>query len=655
MKTYGSKRSLFILIGLLILQLILIVLLPYRWLIGILLVLSDIVVFWHRWREQRQLHLTNREMIEKATAVAENSLKYVSQDMPVGIISWDELNKISWMNPYMNHYLHDRSLAEQQRFVQQLLNKKERKQNTYELDSTMFRFFLDENKKVAYFVDISDQMNLALKETLQLPVVGIISIDNYDDAIDKRNEREISYVNSFVTTMLSDWMERYGVFYKRVNAERYFFFARNEDLEQMKERRFDLLDKLRQEAEEQNIPITLSMGISYGDEDLAEIGNVAQNNLDIALARGGDQVVLKDVDESAKAVYYGGNSTSAGKRTRVRSRAMSTAIRNIFKGVGDIYIMGHRYPDMDVLGAAYGVACLAKFQNKTPYIIIDEKEIVPDITRCLEEIHKTPELESYVITPNEALAQIRPEDLLVMVDYNRPSLSISEDVYNQFDKRIIIDHHRRGEEFPKETLLTYIESSASSSAELVAELIQFESNGTNRLEKQTATLLLAGITVDTKNFAVRTTARTFDIASYVKSCGADTSLVQYLLSSDIASYLEISRLVGESQYVAEDIVIAAGDEETTYNSVLTAKTADTLLSMVGINASFVITKREDGLIGVSARSKGTVNVQLMMEALGGGGHFTNAAAQVKESSIAEVKIRLISIIHETIDHTEEKE
>ena len=242
-----------------------------------------------------------------------------------------------------------------------------------------------------------------------------------------------------------------------------------------------------------------------------------------------------------------------------------------------------------------------------------------------------------------------------MVDYHKPSLSISQSLYEQFDKIVIIDHHRRGEEFPSKPLLTYIESSASSASELVTELIQYQSSRANRLDRFEATLLLAGMTVDTNSFNVRTTARTFDVASYLKACGADASLVQYLLSSDLETYLEISDLIAQSEYVTSDIVVATGTDEKEYNSVIAAKTADTLLSMININGAFVITKRTDGLVGISARSTGTINVQLIMESLGGGGHFTNAATQLENVTVEETKQRLLAVINENMNQLYDKE
>ncbi len=653
-KTSLTPRPLFILLFILI-EVLVILFMPFRFVSALVILIMNVVCIRYWLKMRRWLTLRNREKIQQASTVAETNLAYVSEIMPVGIISYQPTTqKIEWLNPFALG-IKDQSALSEDELLDAFFAAKEKKKNQLYLADKTFQFDLDTVKGVVYFSDITQTQLLKLHQANSQPVIGLLSIDNYADAIDKLDDKEISYLNSFVTTLISDWMNEYHVFFKRINSERFFFFAQWSDLKRMMDKKFDLLDRLRAEAEKQNLPITLSMGIAYGQNSLDEIGGEAQNNLDVALVRGGDQVVVKEMREGAKPVYYGGKSAKTVKRTRVRSRAMSTALRRIFDETGDVFIMGHKFPDMDAIGSAFGVSCLARFNQKKAYVVIDESEIIPDVERCLEEIHKHPDLEAQLISPKRAMELKKDEDLLVMVDYHKPSLSISQSLYEQFDKIVIIDHHRRGEEFPSKPLLTYIESSASSASELVTELIQYQSSRANRLDRLEATLLLAGMTVDTNSFNVRTTSRTFDVASYLRTCGADASLVQYLLSSDLETYLEISHLIAQSEYVTSDIVVATGTEEKEYNSVIAAKTADTLLSMININGAFVITKRTDGLVGISARSTGTINVQLIMESLGGGGHFTNAATQLENVTVEETKQRLLTAIKENMNQLYDKE
>ncbi|MDT2740002.1 DHH family phosphoesterase [Enterococcus canintestini] len=622
---------------------------PNLWVNLVLFAAINVFVYYVYYTLQNLQALTDDQRIRKSAQIAIDNSKFLSSVSPSIIFIYQPKTfRLDWMN--------HRALDLNEQVGQDLLWDKTLKpllvgskdEGTLRVSDKSFEYIIDRQKNIVFLLDKTTEVAAQNYQASQQTAIGIISVDNYDDVVDKMDAKETSYLNSFVTTFISDWSDEYGIYLKRLNAERFYFVAHASDIKKMAQEQFSLLDKIRTAAEEQSIPLTISMGISYGDQTGEKIGEVSQTCLDIALVRGGDQVVVKEANDEAKPKFYGGKTASVTKRTRVRSRAMGTALNKILAAAEDIYIMGHRYPDMDAIGSAYGVATLADFQGKTSYVVINENELIPDVERCLQEIHKDEELEGHLISVKQALGQIKQNSLLVMVDYHKPSLSISQELYEKFDKVVIIDHHRRGEEFPTQPLLTYIESSASSASELVGELIQYQSSTKKQMDKMTATLLLAGIFVDTKNFSVRTSSRTFDIASYLKSKGANGELVQYILSSDLTSFLEISELVSKSEFIDQDIVVACASEDKVYDSVTTAKTADTLLSMNDVQASFVITKRQDGLVGISARSNGKINVQSIMEDLGGGGHFTNAATQIKEKSLNEVKTMLYNEIQHSL-------
>ncbi|MGX7327933.1 DHH family phosphoesterase [Enterococcus bulliens] len=470
-----------------------------------------------------------------------------------------------------------------------------------------------------------------------MTVIGIISLDNYDDLIDQMDDKYVSTLNSLVTTIISDWANSYHIFYKRLNSERYLFVANEENLEEMQQKKFPILNQVKEAEMHSEFILTISIGISYGQDNIETIGERAQMNLDLAQARGGDQVVVRGEDPASKPLFYGGNTDGTIRRTRTRSRAMSVALKRLFSENKKVFIMGHRFPDMDAIGASFGMATIAQIVEIEPYILINYQQLNPDVSRCIDELEKYPELNSLLIEEQAALELIDEDSLLVMIDHNKPSLGISDAVYQAIDKVIIVDHHRRSEEFPQRPLLTYIETSASSTSELVSEFIQFLTTRKQRLPRLVPTLLLAGIYVDTKNFIVRTTGKTFDVASFLKSKGADNLLIQYLLSSDLDSYLLISGLVARSKYYRKDILISVAEDHEIYDSITVAKTADTLLSLNGISASFVVTRQAGEKIGISARSTGKINVQAIMEALDGGGHFTNAATQISNKTLSEVQ------------------
>ncbi|MDM8213981.1 DHH family phosphoesterase [Enterococcus hirae] len=643
------KRKLFFLTALILFcQLLIIFFAPQKAILaGAVLAATLIWLYVIRQVEER-VALSNKERIHSATMLAQTAIGTAIDHVPLGIIVYNSDRKVEWYNNYAFQSLlalpsfKDESLD-------QLFTISESQPAWLETDQKVYHIEHDEVHQAFYFTDVTKEVELLKEKKAHRVVTGVLSIDNYDDATGRMDEKQISYLNSFLTTMISDWMEKYSVFYKRLNAEKYFFLCYYDHLEQMIEKRFNLLDIIRKESADQDIPITISMGIAYGSGHIDEIGKLAQTNLDIALVRGGDQVVLKADTPGAKPVYYGGKTTSVAKRTRVRSRAMATALGELIENASNVFVMGHRFPDMDALGSAVGVAHLAHFYQKDVKVVINRKESISDVQKALIEIDKNPQLQDLIISPEDALKELDQRSLLIMVDYHKPSMSISPELYAAFKNVVIIDHHRRGEEFPKDPLLVYIESGASSTCELVTELIEYKSSRKNRLSKLEATLLYSGIVVDTKSFKIRTTSRTFEAARHLRLYGAETSLVNELLSSDLSSYLSMTHLTSRVEFITEDILVATGEDDRDYGSLITAKAADTLLSMQGINASFVITKRDNGQIGISARSKGKINVQLIMEAMGGGGHFTNAAVQLSDTTVGEVKARLLKIIKEKMD------
>ncbi len=333
------------------------------------------------------------------------------------------------------------------------------------------------------------------------------------------------------------------------------------------------------------------------------------------------------------------------KRTRVRARVISHALRDFVKESDKVLIMGHKNPDMDAIGAAIGVQKLAEVNEKEGFIVLDPDDINYTVQKLMEEIEEHDYLWSHFITPEEAKDRITQETLLIIVDTHRPSLVIEPELLQKVERIIVLDHHRRGEEFIEDPVLVYMEPYASSTAELVTELLEYQPNRL-QMDRLEATALLAGIIVDTKSFAVRTGARTFDAASFLRSNGADTTLVQKLLKEDLDQFVERSKLIKNAETYREGFAIATASETKSYSQIIIAQAADTLLSMKGVTASFVISKREDDCISISARSLGDVNVQIIMESLNGGGHLTNAATQLRDITVFEAKEKL----QEAIDH-----
>jgi c-di-AMP phosphodiesterase-like protein len=375
-----------------------------------------------------------------------------------------------------------------------------------------------------------------------------------------------------------------------------------------------------------------------------ELGHWAQSSLDFALGRGGDQAAVK---VGQRQSFYGGKSSAVEKRTRVRARVVAHALRDLIRESDNVMIVGHKMPDMDSLGAAVGVLKAAQMFNKEAFIVLEG--VNPAIQKMMEMLREEERIAKRFITPEQALGLVDSGTLLVVVDTHKASMVKEPKLLTLTDKIVVVDHHRRGEEFINNAILIYMEPYASSACELVTELLQYIHDRI-MLDVRESTALLAGITVDTKSFSLRTGSRTFEAASFLRRNGADSMLIQRMLKEDLAEYVKKAEMIKHAEIVYDHIAIAVTEQGRQYSQLLIAQSADTLLNMTDVLASFVIGERQDGLIGVSARSLGHMNVQIVMERLGGGGHLTNAAAQM-EGTVAEVAQRLRQVL-EDIDKEE---
>lgn len=376
---------------------------------------------------------------------------------------------------------------------------------------------------------------------------------------------------------------------------------------------------------------------------MPELGSLAQSSLDLALGRGGDQVAIKQTNGKVK--FYGGKTNPVEKRTRVRARVISHALKELITESDKVIIMGHKNPDMDSIGSAIGIQKVAQMNEREGYIVVNFHEIDTGVKRLMKEIMQNEDLFSRFISPEEALEIATDDTLLVIVDTHKPSLVIEEKLLKSIDNVVVIDHHRRGEDFVKNPLLVYMEPYASSTAELVTELLEYQPKR-GKIEMLEATALLAGIIVDTKSFTLRTGSRTFDAASYLRGKGADTVLVQKFLKEDVDTYIRRAKLIEAVYFYRDGIAIVKGNEDEIYDQVVIAQAADTLLTMDGVLASFVIARRPENKVAISARSLGDVNVQVIMENLDGGGHLTNAATLLADVTVDEAEEQLISAIEE---------
>ncbi|MCX2455848.1 DHH family phosphoesterase [Lacticaseibacillus nasuensis] len=575
--------------------------------------------------------------------------------MPVGILIYDDQMNVEWTNPYLAQYFTDadilgRPLSEVDPELSELVAAHQDSTETHSITwgEHEFDMIIQQSIGVVYLMDITRYAEIEARAESERIAIGQVFLDNYDEITQTLNDQTITNLNSYVTNTLSDWARDFGMYIRRISNDRFILIAYVKALRQVEADKFKILDVIREETSKQNYPLTLSVGIAYGDPDLSKIAATSQSNLDLALGRGGDQVVVRAKDEQAK--FFGGKTNPMEKRTRVRARMISQAMQELFKQTDKIFVVGHKRPDMDAVGAALGIRRIAQMNGKDCYVVIDPANLHSDVERLMSKVGQDPEIANAILTPDAAQSQATDRSLLVMVDHSKASMTSAPALYQALASRVvIIDHHRRGEEFPENPMLVYIEPYASSTCELITEMLEYQPSNAASVDKLEATAMLAGITVDTKSFSLRTGTRTFDAASYLRSVGADGLLAQNLLKESVDNYIQKNHLIDTVEMISQNMALCIGEADKTYDPVIAAQAADTLLTLSGIDASFVISRRSDGKVGISARSLGDINVQVIMEKLGGGGHLSNAATQVEGKSIAEVKDMLLTAIDDTAE------
>ena len=573
--------------------------------------------------------------------------------MPLGILLYDEDQQIQWVNPYLQLFLKNndmigtslKNLDEQlYKSINDAIRDKDTNNRVIRVGKHKCEIVVQNDLGVVYILDITKYAAIERRYQDQRLSIGLIFIDNYDELSQAMGDQNLTDMSSYIQNALNEYAKRFNAYLKRIDEDHYLLLSHMIDLHKMEADRFSILDKVRKESSRCNTPLTLSVGIAFGSESLNDISEQAQSNLDLALGRGGDQVVVRQIGKDAH--FYGGKSNPMEKRTRVRARVVSQALQELFKDADHVFVQGHKSPDLDAIGSAIGIVKIARIHGVKANVILDLSELNYDVERLIKKMQEAGVDKEIFISPDEAVQIATDNSLLVLTDHSKYSITYNQSIYNKKKNRlVVIDHHRRGEEFPENPMLVYIEPYASSTCELVTEMIEYQPQGgdgvLNYLE---ATAMLAGITVDSKEFSLRTGTRTFDAASYLRSIGADSQVVSYLLKESIDNYLKRSYLVSTVDMVHSNMAILSGNDSEIYDAIIIAQAADTALSLEGVSASFALARRSNSMIGISARSTGKINVQVIMEKLGGGGHLSNAATQLDNISVSEAKERLLQAI-----------
>ena len=486
-----------------------------------------------------------------------------------------------------------------------------------------------------YWMDVTDTEEMRRTLELTRPVVAILMVDNYEDLMKATPEGKRSAVRAMLEEKLSQWSAGSEGMMLRYDRDRYLFVFEEKSFSDFAAKRFDVLDAVREVVAGEGVAATLSIGVGRDADSFEALFKNASVALEMALSRGGDQAVVKD---KLNFEFYGGRSKATEKRTKVKSRVMANALAELIDEAKQVYVMGHSYADMDALGAAAGVCAIVRKRGKKCRIVIDtENNAAHPMLRRLQAL---PEYQGAFLSGDDAFLRVQPETLLVVVDTNRPGSVESEPLLDACNRVAVIDHHRRGSSYIDKMALNYHEPYASSASELVTELLQYLIEPGDLLKAESEALL-AGIVLDTKNFTNRTGGRTFAAAAYLRRAGADTADVQRMFQSDLQSMISRYDIIRRAELYHGDIAIAALDQEC--DRVIAAKAADEMLTLQGVRASFVLYRKDDGIY-ISARSLGEINVQVLVETLGGGGNSTTAGGQCSGMTVAEAKATLLRAI-----------
>ena len=486
-----------------------------------------------------------------------------------------------------------------------------------------------------YWMDVTDTEEMRRTLELTRPVVAILMVDNYEDLMKATPEGKRSAVRAMLEEKLSQWSAGSEGMMLRYDRDRYLFVFEEKSFSDFAAKRFDVLDAVREVVAGEGVAATLSIGVGRDADSFEALFKNASVALEMALSRGGDQAVVKD---KLNFEFYGGRSKATEKRTKVKSRVMANALAELIDEAKQVYVMGHSYADMDALGAAAGVCAIVRKRGKKCRIVIDtENNAAHPMLRRLQAL---PEYQGAFLSGDDAFLRVQPETLLVVVDTNRPGSVESEPLLDACNRVAVIVHHRRGSSYIDKMALNYHEPYASSASELVTELLQYLIEPGDLLKAESEALL-AGIVLDTKNFTNRTGGRTFEAAAYLRRAGADTADVQRMFQSDLQSMISRYDIIRRAELYHGDIAIAALDQEC--DRVIAAKAADEMLTLQGVRASFVLYRKDDGIY-ISARSLGEINVQVLVETLGGGGNSTTAGGQCSGMTVAEAKATLLRAI-----------
>lgn len=615
------------------------------------------VIFIIVWNIRLNKNLSNY-MVEYAMA-SENTQNIFSQDLDLPYALMDKKGSIAWRNRAFNalvqrdrqakkdiHAMFNNITSED---IAGIVDKAdfhgEYHEKKYRIRIT--RLYLEES--YIYTICLFEEtefIELKISQEKTKAVIGLIYMDNYEEAMESVEEVRRSLLEALIDRKINQYINSFGGIVKKLEKDKFFFIIQKQNLDSAIEARFDILEDVKTVNIGNEMRITLSIGIGHGSEELSRNYELARMAMDMALGRGGDQAVVKTDNDIS---YFGGKSQSVERQTRVKARVKAHAFKELLENKDKVIIMGHKIIDMDAFGAAIGIWRIVRSLNKKAHILLGD--INPSAKPMVEKFRDGEYSSDLFISEEKALNILTDDSLLVVVDVNRPSITEGPSLLKKAKNVVVLDHHRQSSEIITNATLSYVETFASSACEMVSEIVQYISDDI-KLRPLEADAIYAGIVIDTQNFNVQTGARTFEAAAFLKRKGADITRVRKMFREEAVDYLAKAEAIHNAEIFEGHYAISeCGSDNTASPTLVCAQAANDLLNIKGIKASFVLT-RYNNVIYISARSMDEVNVQTVMEKLGGGGHRSVAGAQVSEGSIEDVKERIKAVLKEKIKRGE---
>ncbi len=587
-------------------------------------------------------------------------MAYAVEKIPQGILMINEQGRIEWSNESIVDFIDEKpetdtdvNLIWPEFNVEEIWG--EEGELVFAVNERFFRIrhrLIKENLMALYIRDVTRFEELKSEFKNSRTVFLSIQIDNFDEVTQGMTDTELATLLMNVRQALDEWVVRFNGLIRRTRDDAYIVLLTREALNKVIAEKFDILDKIRQIEGSHGLPVTISAGGAIAGEedreDMAALGLEAKAKLDLALGRGGDQVAVMI---NGKTQFFGGRAKAVERHTRVKARVVALACREIMENADVIYVMGHIREDFDSFGAAMGVARMARHLKKEVHVILSSQ--TDAIDKAIDMFEEKEEYHDLFITADEVDNIIALCPVLFVVDVHVPGSFASNNILQKIPKVVVIDHHRRSEQFVKNPLLVYLEPSASSASELVTELIMYFSEHM-KVGKLEATALYSGLVVDTKNFGVQTGVRTFEAAAYLRRAGADPVTVREMFKQDYDATIALATITATAKYYEGGLIVSAAPKYLPNIQVLAAQAADLLLTVENVNTSIVLFPLKS-TIGISARSAGDVNVQVIMEHFGGGGHQNAAGAQVESDDIEEVAKAVVKYTMDTFKSNDKKD